>query len=58
MLDPIPGVERLVHRTDARGEGERFTHRPTESPLEVVQGNAAYGQGRQPGQPLGQLSLP
>src|SRR5713226_4090670 len=41
MLHPISGVERLVHRTDARGEMERFTHRATESPLEVVQGDAA-----------------
>jgi hypothetical protein len=41
MLHPISGVEREVHRTDARGELERFTHDPTESPLEVVQGNLA-----------------
>jgi hypothetical protein len=41
MLHPVSGVERLVHRTDASGESERFTHRPTESPLEVVQGDLA-----------------
>ena len=58
MLNPVSGVECLVQGTDARGEVERLAHRPTESPLEVVQGNAADGQGRHPCQPLGQLGLP
>src|SRR5437588_3425647 len=46
MVHLVFSVERLVHRADPRREVERFAHRPTKPPLELVQGDAADRQGR------------